>query len=336
MNIKAFPKENKVLEKNILEQINPNNESRYVNLYTDNEYDELNFGVFKKLFFKNKSEDEFNLFKKKYAMVMNGDGHERKRILQSNSSALLGLLMFYNVERNNLKININGTDITFDESYFEWKNPVYNRPSNMDIVLYSNESNVLLFVESKFLEYIRDVSIMSNKISSEYLNREYSKDIYNSIFDNNVYLKNIDTENNKDFTMSSLDNKYHYIDGIKQVISHTIGIINFIKSFKDKNLHNDYQNINKEINFNKFDDSTLVYFTEILYLNNEIKDNLSYVDFEKEYCKIMSIINNLIEKENFKSKFELLPIINYLEIYEKNISAINESVIEFYFSRKNK
>ena len=61
--------------------------------------------------------------------------------------------------------------VRFTESLFEYKSPVLNNPSNMDIVLLGKEDDqdVILFLESKFSEHYIYASSIRRGISCQYL-----------------------------------------------------------------------------------------------------------------------------------------------------------------------
>ncbi len=122
------------------------------------------------------------LFKEKLAQVCGGDGMKNniKEILTVHSSALCALLFFYAVDRRHLTLRINGKDITFTKSFFEWKNPVFGRDSNMDVVLFSTENNVLFFLESKFSEYYTSTADFKN-IPWKYADDKLSRSIYEKL-----------------------------------------------------------------------------------------------------------------------------------------------------------
>ena len=134
------------------------------------------------------SKDNEELFKDKFYMTVSGSGDEgsgeqNAKILEAHSSSLLSLLFFYNVDKKGITIKCNDEDIHFNKSYFEFKNKVIEYPSNMDVVLLSEKDNVILFLESKFTEYL-SISNKSKAISSSYLNEKYrSKVIYNALKD---------------------------------------------------------------------------------------------------------------------------------------------------------
>ena len=106
------------------------------------------------------------LFEAKFKQAISGDGQEWKRIATLHSSSLVALLCFYSVTNSKpLTINVDGNDCIFTESHFECKNRVgidgKGNPhySNMDVVLIGKtkeNKSVILFLESKFSEYLKN------------------------------------------------------------------------------------------------------------------------------------------------------------------------------------
>ena len=182
-----------------------------------------------------------SLFREKFAQVCSGSGDEIKKITTLHSSSLCALLFFYNVTENN-QLSFHGSelsDIVFSDSIFEFKNKVIRSPSNVDVVLIgknkkSNKS-ALLFLESKFSEYITGMTKANRKyeIGKSYIDKCDTKCIYQKeILDNfNITLDKTNTD--KYYLIPSTDK---YIEGIKQMVSHHVGIRNLItENFCDKN-----------------------------------------------------------------------------------------------------
>ena len=156
------------------------------------------------------------LFRKKFDQAISGDGNEAKKMTSVRSSSLCALLFFYNVENKPVTFDIDGQKIKFDKSYFEVKNKVFNKPSNMDVVLVSERNEHILFLESKFAEYLDNSAI---EISNTYLDNKLSKEIYKEAIDNKL----IDKINGKYKTTKD----YQYVGGLKQIISHYVGLQNY-------------------------------------------------------------------------------------------------------------
>ena len=89
-----------------------------------------------------------------FEAATSGDGNEKSRILTLHSSSLLAFLCFNGVA--NHPITIDG--IVYDEVMFEVKNDVIDaslgKPSNIDVLLMGDNRKKLLFLESKFTEYL--------------------------------------------------------------------------------------------------------------------------------------------------------------------------------------
>ena len=249
--------------------------------------------------------DIFNIknvteFRDKYKQAVSGDGNEYRRITTLTSSSLCALLCFYNISINNLKIE----DTNYDTVMFEIKNKVFDikHPSNIDIVLISKESQKILFLESKFSEYL--VRSKARNISDKYL------DLYKKLglFDEGYNFKD---NNDGTFNLERNNNDF-YIDGIKQMISHYIGVCNFINDGKslDNCLQlNGYKVSLGEILFNAWDND-YDYFSK-------------YSDAYSSLIKKLKMNNNQIE---FLEK----PL-NYLEVFKDY--PLDDKVKKFYFSK---
>ena len=179
------------------------------------------------------------LFCDKYHMAVSGAGNEGTKILTLLSSSLCALLHFYNVtEKNPLILELttkNGKvkrTVEFTQSVFEYKSPVINKPSNMDVVLIGEDKKdnkkIVFFLESKFSEYYTGITNSRDKISIEYLNNEYSKELYQESVLEQMGLKIAD-KTGKNFSLKNIEKeKPFYIEGIKQMISHYTGIRNVL------------------------------------------------------------------------------------------------------------
>ena len=158
-----------------------------------------------------------------------GDGNEKSRILTLHSSSLLAFLCFSCVRTQ--PINILGTE--YVDVMFEVKNDVidnHGNPSNMDILLLNSDQSKILFLESKFTEYISGGRV--------FLSKRYIK-FYNTLcqdknrFDFEASEIEIRHKPNKENPMGYVSNEYclhyderpaSYLGGIKQAFSHLIGI----------------------------------------------------------------------------------------------------------------
>lgn len=146
-----------------------------------------------------------------------------KRIRTIHSSALQTLLFFKSMGVANV-LEIDG--ITYNRAFFEVKNKCVetNHPSCVDVMLVSEDEKTLLFLESKFTEYLH----VGNRKG---INENYRM-FYDSLdmFNVNNELELTSTYKNKDgkdvFDLqSSIGKPLHYCEGIKQMISHYIGLL---------------------------------------------------------------------------------------------------------------
>ncbi len=263
-----------------------------------------------------------DLFKEKFHQSCDGNGNEIKRIATLHSSALCALLFFYNVtETNPLRLKINNRDCDFVYSRFEFKTPVINNPSNMDIVLVGRYSDtgkfVILFLESKFSEYMERTG-KHLKISSEYLNNEYSKEIYkDSILDKLSITKTYETGEEK-FTIASTERCY--LEGIKQMISHFIGVNNFISKGP----------VTMDALISSVREDADIYLGTILFDKSigdyEIRKGVTcFESYKEKYEKLADILNS-----QATSVYVIRELFSYTMF--ENIDFIKEDkILEFYF-----
>ena len=165
-------------------------------------------------------------WKEKFDEAISGPGREKNRILTLHSCALLALLCFSHVSEEN-PVCIEG--VMYTERWFEVKNKVFNSPSSVDVVLKSKEGD-LLFIESKFTEYL-DRSTPGIKMRYFDTYRRLLPLIPDSPLQ--LVFPKIIKQDNKEvvgFTIqpTSKSKKYEhlYLSGIKQCISHLMGIAN--------------------------------------------------------------------------------------------------------------
>lgn len=237
-----------------------------------------------------------SLFENKFAMVCSGNGGELKNMTTLHSSALCALLFFYNMtEKNKLTFaTMELNDIIFYDSIFEFKNKVIGGcyPSNVDVVLIGeykkSGKKVLFFLESKFSEYILGITKANSKyeIGKSYFNNCYTKCIYKE----DVLKKiNIDLDISKD--------KHHlvpredkYIEGIKQIVSHYVGIRNLIdKKFCEKNDEDVLEKVKDVLKSNP-----KILLGEIVFDNfsAQVQDKLLN-SYEKDYKLIAEKLNEI-------------------------------------------
>lgn len=274
-----------------------------------------------------------DLFKEKFKMSTKGKGHEISRILTVHSSALCPLLCFYNLSKNNtIEYEIEkGKKCIFDESYFEWENTCTKNggPSSVDVVLvgyFKNEPDkkVIFFLESKFSEYLKPGVCHPR---SEYLNYDliYNKDFFRNldlVFDDSLDFYWEKNHKYQGFTIGKNGDGV-YSEGIKQIISHYIGVVNL--------LNGDNKKANKWEEINHCKDAH-IYLGEILFDFGPSSSNYlkSYKD---KYGRLAIELNKLkFNIKNYNAPFKVLSnVLIYQELYSgKNKNSLDDEVINFY------
>lgn len=186
----------------------------------------LNFGI------TNRTFDE------KFKKAIGGAGQEWRRLHVFHSSSLLTLLCFYNIsEQSPLTITIEGKECCFTESEFECKNLIGENKGNkfysyVDVKLSGEREDghsVTLYLESKFSEYI------NQRGSCKFSNTDDYKEIYEKL-DGKIDNLKITIENDQ-ISLTQTDRKRtaQYWKGIKQMVSHYLGMRNCKK--KSENIY---------------------------------------------------------------------------------------------------
>ena len=165
-----------------------------------------------------------------FKSATNGDGDERSKILTLHSSSLLAFVCFCNVSERPIKID----GIEYNEVMFEVKNDVIKaslgKPSNIDVLLMGENRTKLLFLESKFTEYLSG--------GRANLSPERYMQFYKILSDNielpfKASILQITHKPDKQHTEPYPTDEYclnngtrtiGYLGGIKQAFSHLIGI----------------------------------------------------------------------------------------------------------------
>ena len=252
----------------------------------------------------------------KYQQVVSGAGKEGTKIKTLHSSSLLVLLCFSNVSHSNC-LKIGGK--IYNKVRFEVKNNVFDNPSNIDIVLQNDETGDLLFLESKFTEYL---SPDSNSFAKKYFN------FYVNILPMIEGLPLQMVYPRKDGmglkpTSEKLLYSHLYMDGIKQCFSHIIGICQGPAK-------------NEKFKWGKNSKGSIRFGT-ILY---EIPGD-SFKSYKDFYSRTIGKINSNILCEtfdnlkeidnNFADRIEILPdILTYQNLVKENPNWLDENVKIFY------
>ena len=276
------------------------------------------------------------IFDCKYKKVVRGNGHEKNKIMTLHSSSLISLLCFYKVNKQQpLEIEIctenKKRDFHFSDVSFEFKNALSdayrrgnnhtktNSKSNIDIVLSEgkfNESKNVLFLESKFSEYLHNGAVY-----------DISQEAYSTIYEELGLIPNgefkiavVETYDNKEgkqcYKMKNRGDKRteSYLEGVKQMISHFMGACTYASKHPN----------------------TQIYLGSIVYRFEDEIDNGKYYKYESIYKEIMQALQKLLKKHDICCNVHL---IDNLLTYNKVFSGINnnllaDKVAQFYHLEK--
>lgn len=282
-------------------------------------------------------ENDRDLFYEAFKVAMEGQGDELSDVNSLISSALLSLLTFYPLFGNTDKskyLTINGEQ--YYRCFFEVRNRVINRPSSVDVALISVDEKKILFLESKLSEYANGVG------TSLELGKSY-KSLYEG--ENGLYTLalcdylNMEVENGTPI-LKSLDGKEKiYIEGIKQSISHLIGLVRGPQFYKQgyypEDYYKEYEKFYSKaevleyatilfdptafnVNTQEFKDYSELYSKTIIEHGKEIVDCIkSWDNGESEYKKRIEILDRILTYQGLLSD-------------ENNRRLIAESVLKYY------
>ena len=256
-------------------------------------------------------DDDFDEY---FYQATSGSGKECDKIDSIWSSSLLSLLFFYSaIKSGGLRIN----NILYTKCYFEFKNPVlqnrphYTHPSNMDCVLMDQNKQHFLFIESKFIECVRDFrkkkindgDMLKDKYGCE---GESTKELYD-------WFKKFEVE----FVP-------HYYYGMKQMITHYSGLKNFTskKCFHPEMLTPEDKR--KEV-VDAFMNGAKVALMEVVYDISNIKDG-KYANYLNNYKLIQEELVALMQNNDF----EVLPMTTYQELANQTNPLPFAKIKEYY------
>lgn len=257
--------------------------------------------------------------------VTEGEGGEQNKIDTFYSSSLQSLLFFANVSDSN-RITVERT--SYNKVRFEFENRVIGYPSSVDVVLINEADGVakdILFIESKFLEPVRD-SRKADDSANSVVGRSYfenKKSGYKAklnISNDELAVLGFDTatEIKGKFAINPIkENKYVYAYGIKQMFSHLIGIVNFMQEENRRIKTADNVNIRFMTLYN-----SLPNIGNEKILNAEKKLH----DFESHYNAAAEVLDNKLPG------IKVLPLMSYQKLYKQICQdyPLSEPIVEFY------
>ena len=195
------------------------------------------------LMFKDDIKDVFNisspLFDAYYQQAVSGKGNEIARIKTLHSSALLSLLCFSCInETTPITITIEGHQVSFTSVKFEFDKGMVgidqdgnSHYSNIDVMLVSDDGDIVLLLESKFTEYLTwgKQTGISDVVYGQYYDQikpvlDEMGLTYSPPKDKNGY------EVHGYMNLEAIKGATHvYASGLKQMLSHALGASSYAK-----------------------------------------------------------------------------------------------------------
>ena len=168
------------------------------------------------------SSENKEAFNATFRAITDGVGQEITKINSVVSSALLPLLVFYKLYApkgdQSITLSVGGESMKFTKAFFEVRNKVIGHPSCVDIALVSKDGKTMLFLESKLAEMFEDTTT-KKEYGSSYKNLYMLPGIKSALNKSGI---NIAEEATNLIIQSE---KAQYLEGIKQSISHLIGLV---------------------------------------------------------------------------------------------------------------
>lgn len=271
--------------------------------------------------------EDKELFNKAFKSVTEGMGKEIYKINSLESSSLLCLLTFFPLYSQQCDLTLSLPEIgtvTFNRCFYEVRNKVIGMPSCVDVALQSKDGKILLYLESKLSEFEDDTDTEEDYGISYFPLYQKLTDMLNAVH------FNLDIEKNM---MRLKSNNKVYIEGIKQTISHLIGLV---KGPKHK-IDTSYDSTEYEEAYKGAE--TLVYGTILLNPATigidttafESYKNL-YADFAKTKDTTLPAIRQWAHKSDRNKRIIILPEIMTYQCFfsQEYLSKLSERIRKFY------
>lgn len=283
-------------------------------------------------------EDEFGTLKRIFGIresarglfeaATGGNGNEKQKILTLHSSSLLAFLCFNDIANHPITIDgiVYDDGTVYNEVMFEVKNNVINNSpgkSNIDVLLMGENRKKLLFLESKFTEYLS-----GGKVT---LSPHRYEEFYSMLTEKNNFRfsagylpvnSKTDKSQKTQYALYKGKKTSEYLEGIKQAFSHLLGIAtgpakkqtkgneDYTRSLLENADEIKFASIVFNCDNKKFDDYKLLY--ESVFENSDV---------------IKDTIKDVLKKRELK--LTIVPhLLQYQEVFQANF--LHEKVREFY------
>ena len=288
-----------------------------------------------KSFKSEKGEDEFETLQRIFGIrksarglfeaAKSSNGNEKQKILTLHSSSLLAFLCFNDVANHPITIN----ETAYNEVMFEVKNNVINEsgtPSNIDVLLMGENRKKLLFLESKFTEYLSGGKVtLSNKYRELYiklqkLNLPFNIKFINVLQESDNSHKEPDIK--EEIRLYTGKKTSEYLEGIKQAFSHLLGIATGPAKKQTKG--------NEDYTSTLLENADEIKFASIVFkCDNERFKNYKglYESVFKNSNVIIETIKEVLKKREIKLEI-ISELLQYQDVFQKN--NLSDEVRNFY------
>ena len=277
-------------------------------------------------------EDEFGTLKRIFGIresarglfeaATGGNGNEKQKILTLHSSSLLAFLCFNDVANNPIKID----NTVYNEVMFEVKNNVINNSpgkSNIDVLLMGENRKKLLFLESKFTEYLS-----GGKVT---LSPHRYEEFYSMLTEKNNFRfsagylpvnSKTDKSQKTQYALYKGKKTSEYLEAIKQAFSHLLGIATGPAKKQTKG--------NEDYTRSLLENADEIKFASIVFNCDNDKFE-KYDDLYKSVFENSDVIKDTIKDvlKKRELKLTIVPhLLQYQEVFQANF--LHEKVREFY------
>ena len=289
-------------------------------------------------------EDEFGTLKRIFGIresarglfeaATGGNGNEKQKILTLHSSSLLAFLCFNDIANHPITIDgivyddgtVFNDGTVYNEVMFEVKNNVINNSpgkSNIDVLLMGENRKKLLFLESKFTEYLS-----GGKVT---LSPHRYEEFYSMLTEKNNFRfsagylpvnSKTDKSQKTQYALYKGKKTSEYLEGIKQAFSHLLGIATGPAKKQTKG--------NEDYTRSLLENADEIKFASIVFNC----DNKKFYDYKLLYESVFE--NSDVIKDTIKDvlkkrelKLTIVPhLLQYQEVFQANF--LHEKVREFY------
>ena len=286
-----------------------------------------------KSFKSQNGEDEFETLQRIFGIresarglfeaATSGNGNEKQKILTRHSSSLLAFLCFNDVANN--PIRIKGTD--YNEVMFEVKNNVINEsgmPSNIDVLLMGENRKKLLFLESKFTEYLSGGKVTLSPDKYETFYTKLKEKLFDCPF--SACYKTVNSKTGKSqkeqYALYNGEKTSEYLEGIKQAFSHLLGIATGPAKKQTKG--------NEDYTRSLLENADEIKFASIVFNCDNDKFG-EYKDLYESVFKNSEVILETIKEvlPNSEIKLTIVPkLLQYQKVFQDN--NLSDEVRNFY------